>query len=87
MGKMKFASLIAILAAIAAGVWVLVLQNAGVISTNVVYVTGGSVNVDSVNDEVKVNIRHINGWEAANHYEYTLDGEQYHSLGVHPYRD
>lgn len=84
--------------AIATGVWAIVLQNAGIIPTKQnVYVKGGYVNVDgsvsvdnqvdvsgsvSVDNEVSVDIRRVNGWKAANYYEYKIDGKEYHSLGT-----
>lgn len=72
--KSKNISLKAILIAIGAGIWVLVLQNAGIIpklvgtenGTQTVYVTGGSIDADvsgsvSVDNEVDVNLSAING--------------------------
>lgn len=72
--KSKNFSLKAILIAIGAGIWVLVLQNAGIIpklvgtenGTQTVYVTGGSIDADvsgsvSVDNEVDVNLSAING--------------------------
>ncbi len=70
------------------------LQNAGVIPTKQnVYVKGGYIDADingtvdvegsvSVDNEVDININHINGWEPANYYRYTLDGKEYHALGT-----
>ena len=72
--KSKNISLKAILIAIGLGIWVIVLQNAGVITklvgtengTQTVYVTGGNINADvngsvSVDNTVDVNIHEING--------------------------
>jgi hypothetical protein len=72
--KSKNISLKAILIAIGAGIWVLVLQNAGIIPKLVgakngiqtVYVTGGSIDADvsgsvSVDNTVDINISEING--------------------------
>lgn len=72
--KSKNISLKAILIAIGLGIWVIVLQNAGVIpklvgtenGTQTVYVTGGNINADvngsvSVDNTVDVNIHEING--------------------------
>lgn len=72
--KGKNLSLKAILIAIGAGIWVLVLQNAGIIPKLVgakngiqtVYVTGGSIDADvsgsvSVDNTVDINISEING--------------------------
>lgn len=72
--KGKNISLKAILIAIGAGIWVLVLQNAGIIpkivgtenGTQTVYVTGGNINADvsgsvSVDNEVDVDLSAING--------------------------
>ncbi len=92
--KSKNISLKAILIAIGLGIWVIVLQNAGVIPTKQnVYVKGGYIDADingtvdvegsvSVDNEVDININHINGWEPANYYRYTLDGKEYHALGT-----
>ncbi|GIJ95842.1 hypothetical protein CAPN001_04110 [Capnocytophaga stomatis] len=99
--KSKNISLKAILIAIGAGIWVIVLQNAGIIpklvgtenGTQTVYVTGGNIDADingtvdirgsvSVDNEVDVDIKKVNGWEAANYYEYTIDGKEFHSLGT-----
>jgi hypothetical protein len=72
--KSKNISLKAILIAIGVGIWVLVLQNAGIIPKLVgakngiqtVYVTGGSIDADvsgsvSVDNTVDINISEING--------------------------
>lgn len=92
--KGKNISLKAILIAIALGIWVIVLQNAGIIPTKQnVYVKGGYIDADingtvdvrgsvSVDNEVDVNIRKINGWNAANYYEYEINGKEFHSLGT-----
>jgi len=64
-----------ILALIALGIWVLVLQNMNIQKVKV-------VNSIDIGNEVEVDIRKINGWNAANSNSYTLDGEEYHSLGV-----
>ena len=82
------------------GIWVIILQNAGIIpSKQNVYVKGGylystidgevevtnTVDISGsveIEDEVDVNIRKINGWNAANYYEYSIKGEEYHSLGT-----
>lgn len=95
-------SLKAILITIGVGIWVMVLQNAGVIPTRQnVYVKGGyldienvvrvngSVDIDnevkirgSIDNTVDVDIVKINGWEAANYYEYKINGKEFHSLGT-----
>lgn len=99
--KSKNISLKAIFIAIGAGIWVIVLQNAGIIpklvgtenGTQTVYVTGGSIDADvkgtvdvsgsvSIDNEVDVDIKKVNGWNAANYYEYTIDGKMFHSLGT-----
>ena len=83
---------------IALGIWAIVLQNAGIIPTKQnVYVKGGYVNVDgsvnvdnevdisgsvSVDNEISVDIKRVNGWKAANYYEYKVDGQEFHSLGT-----
>lgn len=99
--KSKNISLKSILIAIGAGIWIIVLQNTGIIpkllgaknGIQTVYVTGGNIDSDirgsvdvngsvSIDDEVDINIRHINGWEPANYYSYSRDGKEYHSLGT-----
>lgn len=99
--KLNNISLRAILITIGIGVWVIVLQNAGVIPKLVgskngiqtVYVTGGSIDADingtvnvsgsvSIDNEVDVDIKKVNGWNAANYYEYKIDGREFHSLGT-----
>jgi len=94
--KSKNISLKAILISITIGIWAIVLQNAGIIPTNQnvkvvntvdTYVNGGRIDADvsgsvSVDNEVEVDIRKINGWKAANYYEYKIDGEEFHSLGT-----
>ena len=72
--KSKNISLKAILISIGLGVWVMVLQNAGIIpkvvgtenGTQTVYVTGGNIDADvsgsvNVDNTVDVNIHEING--------------------------
>jgi hypothetical protein len=94
--KSKNISLKAILIIIGAGIWVIVLQNAGIIPTsqrvNVTNTVDVSGNVDVGNrvevkgnvdvGEVDVNITGINGWEPANYYRYSLNGKEYHALGT-----
>jgi hypothetical protein len=87
-------SLKAILIIIGIGIWVNVMQNAGIIPTKQnVIVKGGFIDADingkvdirgtvSVDNEVEVDIKKINGWRAANYYEYTYDGKEFHSLGI-----
>jgi hypothetical protein len=75
--KGKNISLKAILIAIGAGIWVIVLQNAGIIpklagtenGTQTVYVTGGNIDADvsgsvRVDNEVDINISSVNGRQA-----------------------
>lgn len=74
--KSKNISLKAILIVIGLGIWVIVLQNAGVIPTKQnVYVKGGYINADvngtvdvsgsvSVDNEVDINISSVNGRQA-----------------------
>jgi len=69
-----------ILTIIAIGIWMIVLQNSGSVSVQKVEVTN-SPNVN-VENEVEVDLRHINGWNAANNYSYKIDGEEFHTLGV-----
>lgn len=94
--KSKNISLKAILIIMTIGIWAIFLQNAGIIPTsqkvrvvNTVdtYVNGGNIDADvsgsvSVDNEVDVDIRKINGWNAANYYEYKIDGKEFHSLGT-----
>lgn len=93
--KFKNISLKTILIVIAVGIWAIVLQNAGVIPTNqnvkvvnaVDAYVRGSVDANvrgqvSVDNEVRVDISKINGWNAANYHAYTLQGQPYHSLGT-----
>lgn len=68
--KSKNISLKAILVVIGLGIWVLVLQNAGIIPTKQnVYVKGGYIQADvngsvNVGNEVDINISSINGRQA-----------------------
>jgi len=74
--KGKNISLKAILIAIGLGIWILVLQNAGIIPTKQnVYVKGGYIDADvngsvnvrgsvSVDNEVDINISSVNGRQA-----------------------
>lgn len=81
-----------VLSSIAIGIWVLVLQNAGLLpGAQKVKAAGGSLSVEGtvdvkgsvkVENEVDINFKHLNGWEPANYYKYTLEGKDYHSLGV-----
>ena len=96
--KLNNISLKAILIIMTIGIWTIVLQNVGIIPTKQNengkggYINvSGSVDVDNTVDvsgsvdvvnEVTVDIRHINGWKAANYYEYKIDGEEFHSLGT-----
>ena len=41
-----------------------------------------NVNVSSYSGTQDVNIKYINGWNAANYEAYRIDGEKYSSLGV-----
>jgi hypothetical protein len=65
--KSKNISLKAILITIGVGIWILVLQNAGIIPTKQnVYVKGGNIDADingsvSIDNQVDVNIDAING--------------------------
>ncbi|MCP4442916.1 MAG: hypothetical protein GY810_28760 [Aureispira sp.] len=75
---------------IALGIWGLFLQNLGVIpvlqTVNVSHITSGQVGVYgtvTVENEVGVDIKKINGWNAANYNEYSLEGYEFHSLGIH----
>lgn len=78
-----------LLIATVVGIWIIVLQNFGVFPVEVevsntvrvrgdVGVSGGYVDVS---EPLEVDIRKINGWNAANYEAYTLDGESFHSLG------
>src|SRR5690625_2552869 len=94
----KNISLKAILIVIGIGIWVIVLQNAGLIPTKQnVYVKGGYVNVSGsvdvdntvdvsgsvdVDNTVDVNIDKILGRPAAAYHAYYKNGDEYLSLGV-----
>ena len=94
--KMKSNYLKYTLFALTIGVWGIFLQNLGVIPTvqkvevkNRVDIYG-SVDIDNTVDvkgevgvygDVDVDIKKINGWNAANHYSYSIDGKEFHSLG------
>jgi len=86
--KSKNISLKAMLVAIGIGIWVLVLQNAGVIPTKQnVYVKGGYIDADvkgtvDVENTVDVNIDEILGRPAGCRTSYTIDGREYQSLDV-----
>lgn len=93
--KSKNISLKAILIAIGIGIWVLVLQNAGLIPTKQnVYVKGGYIDADvngtvdvtgnvSVDNTVDVNIDEILGRPAAAYHAYNNErGQEHLSLGV-----
>lgn len=74
-----------VLILIALGIWAVVLQNAGIIPsgkqvevTNVVRMQG----INEYGNLLDINLRHINGWPAANYYEYEMDGTEFHSLGI-----
>ena len=84
------------LIALTIGVWGIFLQNLGLIPTlqkvevaNRVGIygsvdIGNTVNVRGdvgVSGDVDVDIKRINGWNAANHFSYSIDGKEYHSLG------
>ena len=77
--KSKNISLKAILIAIGLGIWVMVLQNAGIIPTKQnVYVKGGYIDADvsgsvSVDNTVDIDIRKING--KSNVFYQDRDGE------------
>jgi len=82
----------AILIVIASGIWVIALQNAGVLPGNQkvkvvntvgTYVHGGQI--DSVaSGYMNVDLKWINGWHAANYKAYTINGQEFHSLGIKP---
>lgn len=95
--KMKSNYLKYTLIALTVGVWGIFLQNFGVIPTaqkvEVANRVGiyGTVDVDNtvnvsgyvgVSGDVDVDIKRISGWNAANHYSYTIDGKEFHSLGA-----
>lgn len=80
-----------LLFSITLGVWGLFLQNLGIIpSKNEVkvvntvssVVNGGNITAEVTND-VNIDIKKINGWPAANYNEYSIDGYEFHSLGIH----
>jgi hypothetical protein len=58
-----------------------------VVNTVDTHVNGGNIEADvsgnvSIDNEVDVDIKKINGWNAANYEEYTIQGEEFHSLGT-----
>lgn len=67
------------LIAITIGIWAIVLQNAGVISTEQnVYVKGGSLNADisgsvEIDETIDVNIHEINGYRNAFYKDHDGD--------------
>lgn len=74
-----------LLALIAGGVWVLALQNFNVLPADLQVRVGNKVTVSGQNDYgpvLDINLKYVNGWPAANYYEYELDGQEYHSIGV-----
>jgi hypothetical protein len=87
-------SLRAILFAIGLGIWVMVLQNAGVIPTKQnVYVKGGNIAAEvngtvdvrgsvDVDNTVDINIREVQGRNVGSRRSYTIDGVEYNSLDV-----
>lgn len=62
-----------LLSIIAVGIWFNILQNN---NEKQVRVTNFG------NQVVPVDIRFINGWNAANAHAYDLEGEEFHSLGI-----
>lgn len=88
--KSKNISLKVILIAIGLGIWVMVLQNAGVIPSNQnVYVKGGYIDADvngyvNVGNTVDINIKEVQGRNAGSRRSYTIDGVDYNSLDVSP---
>lgn len=94
--KSKNISLKAILIAIGLGIWVMVLQNAGVIPTKQnVYVKGGYIDADidgtvdvrgsvDVDNTVDINIQEVQGRYVGSRRSYTIDGVDYNSLDVSP---
>lgn len=93
--KSKNISLKAILISIGLGIWMIVLQNAGIIpklvgtenGTQTVYVTGGSIDADvsgsvSVDNTVDINIDKVQGRNVGSRRSYTIDGVDYNSLDV-----
>jgi len=91
-------SLKIILVLMTVGIWIIVLQNAGIIPTKQkVYVKGGYIDVSGrvdidntvqirgsvdVDNTVDINIREIIGNRAGCRKSYTIDGINYYSLDV-----
>lgn len=80
-----------LLLSITLGIWGLFLQNMGMIPSNQkvqvmntvsTFATGGKLAAE-VTNEVMVDLKKINGWPAANYQEYTIEGYEFHSLGIH----
>ncbi|MFB0925726.1 MAG: hypothetical protein QMB65_10695 [Vicingaceae bacterium] len=86
--KSKNFTLKALLIVIAAGIWMIVLQNFIVFDNRQdVYVRGGYIDADvsgsvSVDNTVDINIQEILGRSAGSRRSYTIDGVEYQSLDV-----
>jgi hypothetical protein len=92
--KSKNISLKVILIAIGLGIWVMVIQNAGIIPTKQnVYVKSGCIDADvngtvdvscrvNVDNTVDVNIDKVPGSSAGFRTSYTIDGREYNALDV-----
>lgn len=84
--KDKFLKIL--LSVIAAGIWMIVLQNFNVFDNRQdVYVRGGYIDADvsgsvSVDNTVDVNLDEVLGYPVGCRRSYTIDGRQFNSIDV-----
>lgn len=84
--KDKFLKIL--LGIIAAGIWMIVLQNFNVFDNRQdVYVRGGYIDADvsgsvSVDNTVDVNLDEVLGYPVGCRQSYTIDGRKYNSIDV-----
>ena len=94
----KNISIKAILIVMCIGIWVIVLQNAGILPKNQsMYIEGGNVEVDNlvrvrgsvnvkgsvdIDNTVDVNLDEVLGYPVGCRTSYTIDGRQYNSIDV-----
>jgi hypothetical protein len=85
--KDKFLKIL--LGIIAAGIWMIVLQNFNVFDNRQdVYVRGGYIDADvsgsvSVDNTVDINIDKVMGYTVGCHDSYTIDGKSYKAIDVY----
>lgn len=78
---------VALLAIIAIGVIILVIQGFSD-KTKDVYVNGGRIDADvsgsvNVRNTVDVNVDQVMGYQIGSHKSYTIDGKDYHAIDVY----